>query len=148
MNLHATSAYCATFYTGYTSELYAYIHTIMYEFSKYLGEIDDDVGEGELFNAGHAEQIRRASIRLCDDICKSSGVCNSFNLSTNCFDKPFITKQQLSEWLYSAVFLLHRCSVPHMSAAGGQSEELEDLKTEKIKDQKRMIDLHDRLINF
>ncbi len=37
------------------------IHNIMYEYSKYLEEIDDDVGEEELFNAGHVKHVISAS---------------------------------------------------------------------------------------
>ena len=118
----------------------------MYGYSKYLEDLDDDVGEGEFFNAGHVKQIRSASILLCKDMCKSSSVSNSSNLNTTCLNKPSITKEQLIEWLYSAVFLLDRCSLPLMGFAFDQFEELEELKNEKINDQKKIIDLQGKLI--
>ena len=78
---------------------------------------------------------------------KSSRARNSNYLSTTCLNNPSITKEQLIEWLYSAVVLLDRCSVPLMSVACIiQSEELEELKNDKINDQKKIIDLQDKLI--
>ena len=49
--------------------------------------------------------------------------------------KTTIVKEQMAEWLFSAVYLLDRCSIPLMSNARSK---LEDLKKQKIEDQKEI----------
>ena len=117
-----------------------------YQYGKYLGEIDECVGDDGLFNGDYVKQVKSASNRLFDDMCAMSGVLSSYNLTTSCLNKSKITKPQLIEWLYSNVFLLDRCSIPLMTVACDQREELDELKNEKIIDQKKIIEMQDKLI--
>ena len=61
-------------------------------------------------------------------------------------NKSGITKAQLAEWLTATVYLLDHCSIPLMDSAVLQKNELDDLKNEKINDQKKIIQLQGQLI--
>ena len=60
--------------------------------------------------------------------------------------KPQITKSMLVDWLETTVFLLDTISLPLLSFAVDQKSEMEELKSEKIEDQRKIIQLQDQLI--
>ncbi|KAL5252941.1 hypothetical protein ACHWQZ_G015637 [Mnemiopsis leidyi] len=57
-----------------------------------------------------------------------------------------LTKEQLSEWLYTAFYLLDRCCLPLMGLAVKQTTQIEQLKSDKIRDQEKIIQLQNQLI--
>ena len=114
---------------------------------KYLGDIEGtEIGEDGVFNGDYVRHVRSATSILLDDMCKMTGDNDSYKLFPATLNKPSIPKAQLVEWLYSAVFLLDRCSLPLMDLAVDQKAELDELKDEKIGDQKKIIQLQSRLI--
>ena len=84
-----------------------------------------------------------ASKTLFNDLCKMCGVSESRNILPNLLAKSSISKAQLSEWLFSTVYLLDRCSNPLLSYA---DRDVSELKDEKISEQKKIIQLQDQLI--
>ena len=114
--------------------------------NKYSDSIDTDVGEDGLFNGDYVKQVKNAANTLFGDMCKIASVEESSDLQACNLNKPQITKAQLLEWLETTVFLLDCCSLPLLDFATDQKQELDDLKTEKISDQKKIIELQNQLI--
>ena len=86
-----------------------------------------------------------ASKTLFNDMCKMCGVSESRNILPNLLAKSSISKAQLSEWLFSTVYLLDRCSNPLLSYA---DRDVSELKDEKISEQKKIIQLQDQKIFY
>ena len=61
-------------------------------------------------------------------------------------NKLSITKAELIEWLETTVFLRNSCAVPLLEFAVEDLSEVKQLKSEKIVDQKRIIELQDEII--
>ncbi len=114
--------------------------------NKYSDTIDTDVGEDGLFNRDYVKQVKRATNSLFEDMCKMTSVKESSDLQACNLNKPQITKAQLLEWLETTVFLLDCCSLPLLDFATNHKQELDDLKTEKISDQRKIIELQNQLI--
>ena len=66
------------------------------------------------------------------------------NLNPSTLNKHSVSKAQMAEFLFTAVYLLDHCCLPLMSSATSQ---LETLQNEKISDQKTIIDLQQDLIS-
>ena len=114
-----------------------------------MGDIErTEIGEDGLFNGDYVRHIKSASDVLLNDMCKMCGVQDSYNIFPNVLNKSTTTKAQLAEWLYSAIFLLDRCSIPLMDIATDQKAELDGLKDNKISDQKKIIQLQSELIDL
>ena len=77
-------------------------------------------------------------------MCKMYGVKTPLDLLPNVLTKPSISKAQLSEWLFTTIYILDKCSTPLLSYA---ARDVKTLKDEKIDDQKKIIELQDKLIN-
>ena len=113
-----------------------------------MGDLErTEIGEDGLFNGDYVRHIKSASNVLLNDMCKTCGVQDSYNIFPNVLNKSTTTKAQLAEWLYSAIFLLDRCSIPLMDIATDQKAELDGLKDDKISDQKKIIQLQGELID-
>ena len=66
------------------------------------------------------------------------------NLCPGALNKQSVTKAQMAEFLFTAVYLLDHCCLPLMSSATSQ---IETLQEEKIADQKTIIQLQQDLIS-
>ena len=118
-----------------------------YSTNKYLGDIYvTGIGEDDCFTGDYVKQVKTTCSSLFAEMCKSSGADQVYRLDSNSLNKPGITKAQLAEWLTATVYLLDHCSLPLMDSAVGQKNELDDLKSEKISDQKKIIKLQGQLI--
>ena len=114
---------------------------------KYLDDIEKTgIGEDGIFSGDYVRHVKSATSSLLDDMCIMSGERDSFKLFPATLNKPSIPKAQLVEWLHTAVFLLDRCSLPLMDLAVDQKAEFDELKDEKICDQKKIIELQSKLI--
>ncbi len=114
--------------------------------NKYVETIDNRVGDDELFCGDYVKQVTAASKSLFNDMRTKSGVKSTNDLRACYLNKPSITKAELIEWLETAVYLLDRVSLPLLNFAYDQKEELDELKNEKISDQKKIIELQENLI--
>ena len=76
----------------------------------------------------------------------ASGVHVSSQLTAESLNHGKLTKGQLSEWLYTAFYLLDRCCLPLMGLAAKQTTQIEQLKSQKIHDQEKIIQLQNQLI--
>lgn len=114
-----------------------------YKAAKYLEEIaESGIGDG-CFTPEYVKEIDDAAKSVFSDMLKLCGANDTRDLTSDLFNKHSISKAQLAEWLTSAVYLLDECSLPLMSYA---LQNVDDLKTEKIKDQKTIIKLQDEVI--
>ncbi len=130
-------------YKYYTSNRY----NMVCSSGKYLGDIEQtEIGEDGIFNGDYVKEVKSACGALFADMCHSSGVDCSLNLTSNCLNKPSITKAQLVVWLTATVYLLNSCSVPLMELIVEQKAELDELKSEKIVDQNNITRLQEQLI--
>ena len=90
------------------------------------------------------KEVQESSRLLVNDICKTFGAESLTNLTPTMMNKNTVVKAQMAEWLFSAIYLLEKCSLPLMSNARVQ---LEKLNEEKIEDQKSIIKLQSDLIS-
>ena len=105
------------------------------------------IGKDGVFCGDYVNMVRTASNRMVGDMVKmASGVHISSQLSAKSLNCPSIKKEQLSEWLYTAFYLLDRCCLPLMGLAAKQNGQLEKLKDEKIADQAKIIELQNQVI--
>ena len=77
--------------------------------------------------------VRNSTSRLVGDMTRSAlGVHVSSQLTAESLNHGKLTKGQLSEWLYTAFYLLDRCCLPLMGLAAKQTTQIDQLKSEKI----------------
>ena len=90
------------------------------------------------------------NVKECQDvvIIKSIGVESYDQISHSTLSKrSFASKDTLCTWLDQICALLNECCIPLLECILPVYEECEELKTEKIKDQSKIIELHTRRIN-
>ena len=128
-------------YINYTSGLFTMAQC---KADKYLDIFDaSGVGEDGCFVDHYVDEIKEASKLLFSDMCKMFGAKEPMDLLPNVLLKPSISKAQLSEWLFTTIYILDRCSIPLLSYA---ARDVKILKDEKIDDQKKVIELQDKLL--
>ena len=105
------------------------------------------IGKAGLFCVDDVNLVRNTTGKLVGDMTRSaSGVHVPSQLTAKSLNHGKLTKEQLSEWLYTAFYLLHRCCLPLMDLAAKQTTQIEQLKSEKIRDQEKIIQLQNQLI--
>ena len=118
---------------------------VQYRTGKYLNEIHEtSIGTDNVFCEINVKEVQNSSRLLVNDICKTFGAESLTNLTPAMMNKNTVVKAQMAEWLFSAIYLLEQCSLPLMSNARVQ---LENLNEEKIEDQKSIIKLQSDLIS-
>ena len=118
---------------------------VQYRAGKYLDEIQEtSIGTDNVFCEVNVKEVQESSRLLVNDICKTFGAESLTNLTPAMMNKNTVVKAQMAEWLFSAIYLLEQCSLPLMSNARVQ---LENLNEEKIEDQKSIIKLQSDLIS-
>ena len=111
-----------------------------------MKDIDNDVGDDGKITRDYVKQVKNATQTLFEEMCGSCGVSDSQNLRACYLNKTSIHKATLAEWLETTVFLLNSCAIPLLDFAVEDLSEVEQLKSEKIEDQKRIIELQDEII--
>ena len=112
-----------------------------------IGVERSGIGKDGVFCGDYVNLVRTASNKLTGDMVKmANGVHISSQISPASLNCREIKKEQLAEWLYTAFYLLDRCSLPLMGLAAKQNGQLEKLKDEKITDQSKIIELQNKLI--
>ena len=114
--------------------------------NEYVKDIDNDVGDDGKITRDYVKQVKNATRTLFEEMCGSCGVSDSQNLRACYLNKPSIHKATLAQWLETTVFLLNSCAIPLLDFAVEDLSEVEQLKSEKIEDQKRIIELQDEII--
>ena len=102
-----------------------------------------------MFCGDYVNLVRSASNKLTGGMVKmANGVhmLSQILISSAFLNCREIKREQLAEWLYTAFYLLDRCSLPLMGLAAKQNGQLKKLKDEKITDQSKMIELQNKLI--
>ena len=128
------------YYTVYTMS-----GSTQFSASKYLDDIEESgIGTDNLFCEDNLKEVRNSSGMLFSDMCRVFGVEGAKNLSPSTLNKHSVSKAQMAEFLFTAVYLLDHCCLPLMSSATSQ---LETLQSEKISDQKTIIELQQDLIS-
>ena len=114
----------------------------------YLTGIDrSGIGKDGVFCADYVNMVRNTTGRLVGDMTRgASGVHVSSQLTARSLNHGKLSKEQLSEWLYTAFYLLDRCCLPLMGLAAKQTTQIEQLKNDKIRDQEQIIQLQNKLI--
>ena len=96
-----------------------------YKADKYLTELGESgIGDG-CFAPEYVKEVDVAANSLFSDMLRMCGAADSRSLLPEVLNKQSVTKAQLAEWLFSAVYLIDRCSIPLMSCA---LQEVNDLK--------------------
>lgn len=105
------------------------------------------IGKDGVFCGDYVNMVRNTTGKLVGDMTRSaSGVHVSSQLTARSLNHGKLTKEQLSEWLYTAFYLLDRCCLPLMGLAVKQTTQIEQLKSDKIRDQEKIIQLQNQLI--
>ena len=108
---------------------------------QFLDDIDGDVGEDGIFKADYVKQVKDAAESVFLNMRTACKVTESVNIRACYLNKSSITKAQLVEWLETTVCLLNSYTVPLLDFAVEHQSELEELKSEKIADRRKIIDL-------
>ena len=83
--------------------------TVRFKADKYLTELSESgIGDG-CFDPEYVKEVDGAAISLLNDMTRMCGAANSDDLAPEVFNKQAVTKAQLAEWLYSAVYLTTFC---------------------------------------
>ena len=109
-----------------------------------LSNLVDFPDYDEPFCSKHADQLSRATNGLLTEICQEIGVKENSNIrASNILNRRSVTKEKLSEWLESLCFVLDSFGAPHMQ---GAVERIEQLTSERLKDQDKIIALQQQLL--
>ena len=111
--------------------------------NQYIDVMDDDMCLDDKFNPLYVNQILDSRNRIFDAMCRETGCTEYDQLRSYMFDSRNITKNMLSEWLETVCRILDAYAAPVLSVA---VTEHETLKSEKIADQQRIIELQEKLI--
>ncbi len=112
--------------------------------NEYTALVDDEMIEcQEGFKPYYVDQLLQAKDKLCNDMCKSTSQQDFDDLQYVNLNKKTITKDKLCVWLESAICLLNSFCAPVLSEA---QSDIVKLKEEKVSDQKKIIQLQDKLI--
>ena len=102
----------------------------------------------ETFKLSYVKNVKDCQDEVMGNIIKSIGVESYDQISHSTLSKRgLISKDTLCTWLDQICALLNECCIPLVECALPVYEEYEDLKTEKIKDQSKIIELQEELIS-
>ena len=80
---------------------------IQYKANKYLDVFDaSGVGEDGCFDKSYVEDIQESTELWFNDMCRLFGAKKPKGLKPNVLMKPSISKAQMSEWLFTAIYVL------------------------------------------
>ncbi len=104
----------------------------------------------QLFSQKFVDQVERARNSVCDEICQELGVRvqdSQYQDIRACYmNKRSVTKEKLCDWLETVCCILNSFAVPSLYSAVPLVERADQLKEEKISDQKTIIDLQKKMI--
>ena len=101
---------------------------------------------GDPFKDVLVDQIVKARDSIFNEMCSEMGISDFQNVRDVYLNKRNITKDKLISWLETVCFILDTYSVPLLKNAVTVAERADDLKEEKISDQKSIIELQQKLI--
>ena len=104
------------------------------------------IGKDGIFSSDYVSLVRSATNRLSCDMVKMAKCGVASQISPAALNRKDVKKDQLAEWLYTAYYLLERCSLPLMGLAAKQNGKIEKLQNEKISDQEKIIELQNKVI--
>ena len=114
--------------------------------NEFVENIGNEVGEDGIFNGDYVKQVEDTTESVFLEMRSACRVSDSTNFRGCYLDKTSITKATLVKWLETTVFLLNSCPVPLLDFALEQRNRVEELKSERIADQRKIIDLLEKLI--
>ncbi len=114
--------------------------------NEFLTDLDDDIEEcTDLnFKSYYCDQIVQAKNKLCEDVSKATGEKDYDDLRFVHLNKRNITKDKLCVWLETAICILNKYCDPALYAA---RDIIENLSTEKVANQQKVIELQEKLID-
>ena len=102
----------------------------------------------ETFKPSYVQNVKDCQDEVMGNIIKSIGVESYDQISHSTLSKRgLISKDNLCTWLDQICALLNECCIPLVECALPVYEECEELKTDKIKDQSKIIELQEELIS-
>ena len=102
----------------------------------------------ETFKPSYVQNVKDCQDEVMGNIIKSIGVESNDQISHSTLSKrELISKDTLCTWLDQICALLNECCIPLVECALPVYEECEELKTDKIKDQSKIIELQEELIS-
>ena len=100
--------------------------------------------EDETFKSIYVGQLLEA---IFETMCKETGVTYNDELRLATLDTRKVTKTTLAEWLETVCRILNAFATPVLNAACTMETELGTLKSERIADQKKIIELQQKIID-
>ena len=114
--------------------------------NEYIDVMEHPVEEG-LFTVRHVGLLERGRDSVMENICSYVGSNDVAAIRyCNLLSKRNITKDKLCEWLETVCCILNSYAVPLLQNAVPLIPQIDQLKSEKIEDQKTVIDLQNQLI--
>ena len=108
--------------------------------------IDEDIGGDGLFTQDYVKQEKKTMHSLFGEMLRKIGVTQTCHLRECYMIKSQITKSFSTDWSETKGFLFDTISLPFLSFAADQKSEMEELKSEKIEDLRKIIVLQNQLI--
>ena len=99
------------------------------------------------FTKDFVEQVINAQDTILDDICQTLRLTHHQSIRSETLNQEHVTREQLCEWLEAASCLLHTCSVPLLQNALPLASAVEELRVEKIANQKTIMKLQQVIID-
>ena len=103
-----------------------------YKSDRYMTELEKSRIEDGCFVRKYVKEFDDAAISLFSAMIIICGAADSWTLLPEFLNKSSVTKYQLSEWLFSAIYLLHRYSIPLMSYAMKETTKLRTKKNYQV----------------
>ncbi len=101
----------------------------------------------EPFRGMFVEQVIQARGSVFDEMCKEMNVVQYGDVRAKNMAKKTITREKLTSWLETVCFILDSCAVPLLEKGVDVLRTAEELKSEKVTDQKTIIELQGKLID-
>ena len=137
---------CASVHTFIHCVLHATDTMPMPLSNQYIDVMDEDMIEDRTFDPAYVGQLLESRSKIFDTMCRETGCTDYDQLRTYMFDTRSITKSKLAEWLETVCCILDQYAVPVLNSACTMSTELGSLKSERIADQKKIIELQEKII--
>ena len=102
--------------------------------------------EDETFKSIYVGQLMEAKNKIFETMCNDTGVTYNDELRLATLDTRRVTKTTLAEWLETVCRILDAFATPVLNSAVAMESELGTLKNERIADQKKIIELQEKII--
>ena len=109
--------------------------------------MSERTGHFRTFKPSHADSVKKCQDEVMGNIIHGIGVDSYDQISHEILNKRgLVSKDTLCTWLVQVCTILNECSIPLLECALPAYEDCQELRAEKIKDQRTIIELQEEVI--